>query len=587
MSPRRRPARKRASPPSPSRAAWMTARARNALRRPVFIGAISVVTFIASLVALVVVPQQAKRAANAIRPAAAARPDTMPTVSSLRAAERQVVAAESSLAGARTALTRLIAVAAEAAAADTTATGEPVSSAARNRRDTLTAQIEQLDRLMARAENAPLLGSYRALAEAPPMQGDAQVKVLLDSLVELERERESFNAVGGVDPVFVALSARANELGRNIQALVVGRRAAMQQELATLGPGPNVVSAAIASRPLPDTIAAMARLDTARTVAAEVANRLARERTDLLRLDVREARARELANVGASPMAMLTAALVFGAMIGFGVALFDEVRRPRIADPYEIERATGVRVLGVIKPLPPSPDRGRRAADRNGPPYLDPGADGHQLIYLTVATAGTDVVMLTVTGDNPAVSAIVAINFAAIAAQEARATLLVDTDAADTVETALRLPASPGVMGLVEGKVSWPEAIRPARTGRDRTIDVVSSGHGTLPIEELKALFQRDIARLSRRYDAMVLVSSPDQVSAGLPTALPIPDVLYCARTGQTPVAELKKSLEDLEASGCRVRGVVLWDAPDPALLEEQKPAAPQRQPRREPAGVA
>jgi capsular polysaccharide biosynthesis protein len=586
MSPRRRPSRKRASPPSPSRAAWMTARARNALRRPVFIGAISVVTFIASLVALVVVPQQAKRAANALRPTAAARPDTITTVSSLRIAEQQVAAAEASIARARTELARLIAATAAAAAADTTVTGEPVSPAARNRRDSLTAQIEQLDRLLARAENAPLLGSYRALAEAPPMQGDVQVKALLDSLVEIERERESFNAVGGVDPAFVALTARANELGRNIQGLVVGRRVAMQQELTALGPGASAVSAVLTSRPLPDTLAAMMRLDTARTVATEVANRLARDRTELQRLDVREARARELANVGASPMAMLTAALVFGAMIGFGVALFDEVRRPRVADSYEIERATGVRVLGVIKPLPPSPDRGRRAADRNGPPYLDPGADGHQLIYLTIATAGTDVVMLTVAGDNPAVSAIVAINFAAIAAQEARATLLVDTDAADTVETALRLPASPGVMGLIEGKVSWPEAIRPARTGRDRTIDVVSSGHGTLPLEELKALFQRDIARLSRRYDALILVSSPDQVAMGLPTALPIPDVIYCARTGQTPVAELKKALEDLAAAGCRVRGVVLWDAPDPALLEEQKAPAP-RQARREPAGVA
>lgn len=141
-------------------------------------------------------------------------------------------------------------------------------------------------------------------------------------------------------------------------------------------------------------------------------------------------------------------------------------------------------------------------------------------------------------------------------------------------------PASPGVMGLIEGKVSWPEAIRPARTGRDRTIDVVSSGHGVLPLEELKELFQRDIARLSRRYDAVVLVSAIDQVSMGLPTALPIPDVVFCARTGQTPVAELKKALEEIAMAGCRVRGVVLWDAPDPALLEQQPSAAQeQRQP--------
>ena len=60
-----------------------------------------------------------------------------------------------------------------------------------------------------RADNAPLLGSFRALAEAPQMRGDPRVKQLLDSLVEIERERESFNAVGGVDPVFVALTARA------------------------------------------------------------------------------------------------------------------------------------------------------------------------------------------------------------------------------------------------------------------------------------------------------------------------------------------------------------------------------------------
>ena len=97
---------------------------------------------------------------------------------------------------------------------------------------------------------------------------------------------------------------------------------------------------------------------------------------------------------------------------------------------------------------------------------------------------------------------------------------------------------------------------------------------------------QRDIARLSRRYDAVVLVSAPDQVSMGLPTALPIPDVVYCARTGQTPVAELKKSLEEIELAGSRVRGVVLWDAPDPALLEQQPSApAPVRSPR-QPATV-
>jgi capsular polysaccharide biosynthesis protein len=560
----------------------MTARARNALRRPVFIGAISIVTFAASLIALVVVPQQAKRAANAIRPAAASRPDTESTMRNLAIAEREVAVAESAIVRTRGELNQLIATAAAAVAADTTPSGDPLSPTLRNKRDSLTEDAALLGRLLARAENAPLLGSFRALAEAAPMRSDPRVKQLLDSLVEIERERESYNAVGGVDPVFVALTARANELGHSIETLADARRIGIQHELSALAPPAPAAMAAIASHPLPDTMARIYKRDTARIVAAEVANRLARERAELQRLDSLEERARELSNVAASPPAMLAAALVFGAMIGFGIALGDEVRRPRIADAYEIERATGVRVLGVIRPLPPSPERGRREADRDGPPYLDPGADGHRLIYLTIATAGANVVMLTITGDNPAVSAVVAINFAAIAAQEARATLLVDTDAADTVEAALRLPQSPGVSGLIEAKMSWPEAIRAARVGRDRTIDVVSSGQGSLPITELKELLQRDIARLSRRYDAIVLVSSPDQVTQGLPAALPISDVVYCVRTGQTQISELKKAIEEIEQAGGRVRGIVLWNALDPELTTLPR----ARQPARKTASV-
>src|SRR5947209_5142033 len=107
MSPRRRPTRQRAKTPMPSRATWMAARARNALRRPVFIGMVSTATFIASLVALVAVPRQARRAAAQIRPSASARPDTEPTAAALAEADRQASAADSAVVGARTELTQL------------------------------------------------------------------------------------------------------------------------------------------------------------------------------------------------------------------------------------------------------------------------------------------------------------------------------------------------------------------------------------------------------------------------------------------------------------------------------------------------
>ena len=550
----------------------MAARARNALRRPIFIGAVSIVTFIASLVALVVVPQQARRSAAQLRPVAAQRPDTEPTVAALSEATRQVAAADSALLRARSELSQLIAATAIAPVADTLATGEPITAATQTARDSLVAQAAQLSRLLARAENAPLLGSYRALAEAPAMRGDASVRQLLDSLVEIERERESYNAVGGVDPVFVALTARANELGRAIEAVAVARRAVLRRQLAALAPPPPDLS----SRPIPDTLQLITASNAARAAAGGVANRLARERAELTNLDAREARARDLANVGASPGAMLAAALIFGAVIGFGFALIDEIRHPRVADAYEVERATGLRVLGVISPLPPSPERGRRSSDRAAPPYIDPGADGHQLIYLHIAAAGANVLMLTITGDNPAVSAVVGINFAAIAADEARSTLLIDTDAAaSTVATALRLRASDGVSGLVSERVSWPEAARPVRIGRESSIDVVPTGPDAPPFQAVSALLQNDAVRLARRYDTIVIVSAAEQVVNGLPSVLPIPDVIYCVRSGQTPIAQLRRALEDTERTGGRIRGIVLWNAPDPILAEVRAPEQP------------
>jgi Mrp family chromosome partitioning ATPase len=514
-----------------------------------------------------------------MRPAAAQRPDTEQTVAALAEAERQAAAAESSIVSTRAEIAQILA----ASTADTAPAGPRLGASVRNRQDSLTAQVDLLGRLLARSENAPLLGSYRALAQSQPMQGDVRVKQLLDSLVEIERERDSYSAVGGVDPVFVALTARANELGHNIEVLADARRAALRRELSTLAPS-TPATTAITQRSLPDTAARVQARDGARAAAVVAAAQLAHDRAALVALDAREERARELANVGASPTAMLAAALVFGAVLGFGVALFDEVRRPRLADAYEAERATGVRVLGVIRPLPPSPERGRRASDRSGPPHIDPGGDGHQLIYLTIATAGSNTVMLTITGDNSAVAAIVAINFAAIAADEARSTLLIGTDGvSSSVAAALRLRASAGISGLVKGTAHWPEVTRSAKIGRDRTIDVVPSGEGVVPIEDLRALLQRDITRLSRHYDAIILVSSIEQVLGGLPTALPIPDVLYCARVGLTPIAELKRAINKIEDTGAHSRGIVLWNAPDPVLAELR----PTEEVEREPAQVA
>src|SRR6476660_8386871 len=83
------------------RTVWMTVRARNAMHRPVFIGAVSIGTFVTALVALVVMPYQAQRAAKAIAPRPGERPDTAGLYRDAALSISRLGSADSSLAMAR------------------------------------------------------------------------------------------------------------------------------------------------------------------------------------------------------------------------------------------------------------------------------------------------------------------------------------------------------------------------------------------------------------------------------------------------------------------------------------------------------
>ena len=64
-----------------SRQAWLANRARNALKRPAFIGAISVATFVTALVSMVVVPRAQRQ--GQIVPPPRVRPDTLTIAANL------------------------------------------------------------------------------------------------------------------------------------------------------------------------------------------------------------------------------------------------------------------------------------------------------------------------------------------------------------------------------------------------------------------------------------------------------------------------------------------------------------------------
>jgi Mrp family chromosome partitioning ATPase len=188
--------------------------------------------------------------------------------------------------------------------------------------------------------------------------------------------------------------------------------------------------------------------------------------------------------------------------------------------------------------------------------------------------------MLTVTAEDTGIAAVVATNVAAIAADEARSTIIVDTDARTSpVAAAMRIHAEPGVADILQGRADWAGVASQAAVGRDRTIAVIPSGISTTNPDPKKIteVFRQEAARLSRHYEAIIIVAPLDQVKGGLPGALPIPDTILCARVGSTRIADVQSSLDGIRAAGGNPVGIVLWDAPAPAHPTPERIARARR----------
>ena len=188
--------------------------------------------------------------------------------------------------------------------------------------------------------------------------------------------------------------------------------------------------------------------------------------------------------------------------------------------------------------------------------------------------------MLTIVAADTSIAAVVGMNVAAIAADEARSTIIVDTDAlALPVAAALRSHAEPGIADIIRDHIDWSEVTAQTMVGRDRVIDVIPSGVSTTRLDPpvVTELFRQEASRLARHYEAIIVVSDVEQVLAGLPGALPIPDTIVCARVGHTRLADLQRALDGIRAAGGNALGVVLWDAVPPALPTPERIASAPR----------
>jgi Mrp family chromosome partitioning ATPase len=534
---------------------WMAARARNSLRRVAVFGIVGGLVFIAALIAFVLVPRNASRKAQAVAARIEARTDTAPVAALVKRHLAEVTTADSVLAA-----TRRAAMPVPPIVIDT------FPPAVKAQRESLNVELATLNRLIARAENAPLPTSYRALAASPAVAADPRVRVLLDSLASIERERNAFGAVGGVDPVYLALTSRATAIGRSIQGIADAKRGEVRGQLASIRP----VAREVPRPPITvDTAAFVARRATAQQQASAAAGRLAQIRDRNARIDRQTRQARELANVGAPPWAMLAAAVVLALALGFAASFGTELKRPHIADAREAEQVSGARVLTVVHPPEVVVERSRRQVDVEAPPLIDVVSESYRTLYLHIAAVDASVPIVTITGDDPAIVATVAANLAASAAYEARSTLLVDVDPTTcSVASVLRIRPDPGLSGIITGDATWPDAVVPTTIGRDRPLDVLPSGtrRAGLPEADVVGEVRNELARMQRRYDFIIIAAPTSYVQRSASSIIPAPDVILCARIAHTTVGSLKTAVDSLRGADMRIHGLVLWDAEMPQL---------------------
>jgi len=546
-----------------TRAAWWGSRTRNVLARRrrlvLLFPFVSVAVFVA-LYALPL-PTGVREVWTSMRVAHVPVRDTTRLTRDALSAQRAALAADSSLNEARR---RFLDAQAEISAV-ALVTRSP-------RADSLQSSIRALSALMARAADAPLPESYRAIAESPVMRGDARARALLDSLSDIERERDEFGTGAAVDPVFVSLTTRGNALGRAIVAIAAETREGLKRELAASDQrhGPSTVVAVT----LPDTQAAVAHRDSAQALLKATQRSLSDAK--LANISARSAATEARKATQLAPVPVLVAgSIVLAVTLIFALTLGEEIRAPNVAGHDEAEHVVKARVLSVVGTRVIPEQRMRRAVDRQRPPLLDPQLDAYRMLAWHISANPARNGVLVITGEAPLVTAVIAANIAAVLANEARAVLLLDVDFDHgPIADVLHIPITPGIAAVLENRRRWSETIVQVTSGRGRTLDCIPAGirKRALGPAEQEAL-RAEINRAARRYDTTVVHAPPSAARGALAGC----DALICATVSRTRISMLAKLAVGLRADTARVLGVALWEGDELRLRSGWVEGAPRR----------
>lgn len=478
---------------APSRATWLRGRTRNAARRGLLVATVGSLVMTAALILFVLIPRRVDQVLNTALRAVPPDRDTVVWQRTMAEAERR----------------------------------ERRASSMRDSMAQEAALRDSLGGLIARARAAPLIESYRALAAAPALEGDARTQSLRAAIERVHAAREASAALSGPDARYATLTRDLTTLG---QQLVL--------RADSLRPGILEAAALLAVPPAVDSVL-RAEAQRAGRAAAEADSmlRVVRQTNDSLH-EVRESLRRSHALV-LPPWAMLGAAAIMGLAFGFVVAIWREMRRPTVADAAELAALTGVRVL---------------EADSNR-------AEAWPLLHLTLSNIGDVVAQVQLLAPETALASLAGVQLATVAARESRETVLVDgTRRGRTLEAWLAhatLAASEPPAGVDAVHDHQWEGTRALSVGRDQAVDLLWPHRGA----RLSSVAEPLRRRLGG-YDFVVIIA--DQVA---PRTVPVvADVVLCVRLASTPLSWVRSTVVSLEARGRRVRAVVLWSGALPLV---------------------
>ena len=401
--------------------------------------------------------------------------------------------------------------------------------------DSVRRAIAALTARLQRAQNAPLAASWRTLAADPMLQQDARVRALADSLAEAERARNEYDAVGGVDPIYLELSSRVTAYGRAIERSAQARISELerapagvtQATAAPLGPTPEALMRRYAS-----DSARYAQLFRDRQAAARIADSvaavLAASRTAATRRDASRARAQRRVDALAPPTAMVSASLAAALGIALLATLLLEIGAPRLADEHEVVSQARVPVLLHV-----------HAIDALTPDALTSAFS--QLVF----DLGSSL-------------------------HETRTLIVVSDDAALATRTGTRIAERLGYEGRrvrVVASSPSPERVAVGATPRVRRGRATQAPAPSVLVEPERnrgLSWTGEFARDALPDDTItVRAGSVDDVRPALTSADGGIHVILVVRTGSTPTAWLERTRAEIHrTSGTAALGVVIW-APD------------------------